>query len=484
MNVIALKPKEQIKKFEIIDTEHLIDTLKDIMPISKDIAILNIRKYGFIKEEDYILESLGFSISNNKKLKVNKDVEVQAKLFSIIFNIDKNCFIRIRNKETGQYRTYNVQALQDKYRLQAILKSKYFDSMNDMMYSLNCYNNMYKATEQSLFSIQNIALDVDFDTNKYTVKEVMSRIKAMYKAGEILTPNIIEYGHRIRLIYSLEDVAIDKTTYKSLRLVKKVAQAINDKLPKEFNSSVQQLTTFGRIVGSINTKNNKKIQCEIINPNKYILRELQEQWLEPLVIKQNVRTIKKNDSNIIGIKNTFTLNLDRLSDLEKIQTIRQYGYREYLCFLYRNQCIINGDSKQTALKKTLEFNSKFKFPLTENQVKSDTKNLNRKTYLLKNETILEKLKLTDIEEKELNLKTIISGIEYKRRENIRGKKNYQKKLKEQGKSSKKEQLELIYCKIKSLLAEGLKQKDISIHLDIKPRTLKRYIKSMKENGIV
>lgn len=482
MNVIALKRKEQIKKFTIVDTEHLIDTLKDIMPISKDIAILNIRKYGFIKEEDYILESLGFNISNNKKLKVNKDVEVQAKLFSILFSIDKNCFIRLRNKETGQYRTYSVQALQDKYRLQAILKSKHFDSMNDMMYSLNCYNNMYKATEQSLFSIQNIALDVDFDTNKYTVKEVMSRIKAMYKAGEILTPNIIEYGHRIRLIYSLEDVGIDKTTYKSLRLVKKVAQAINNKLPKEFNSSVQQLTTFGRIVGSINTKNNKKIQCEIINPNKYMLRELQEQLLEPLVISKKIKTIKKNDSNIIGIKNTFTLNLDRLSDLEKIQTIRQYGHREYLCFLYRNQCLLNGDSKQIALKKTLIFNSQFKFPLTENQVKSDTKNLNRKTYLLKNETILEKLQLTNEEEKELKLKTIISNIEYKRRDNEANKKRYKDKLKEQGKLTKKEQLEEIYSKIKSLLAKGLKQKDISIQLNIKPRTLKRYIKYIKENS--
>ena len=483
MNVIALKQIEKhsnFKKFEIIDTEHLIDTLKDIMPISKDIAILNIRKYGFIKEEDYILESLGFSISNNKKIKIRKDIEIQAKLFSILFDIDKNCFIRLRNKETGQIRAYNVQALQDPYRLQAILKSQHFDNLNDMMYSLNCYNNMYTCTEDTLFSLQNFALDIDFDTNKYSVKEVINKIKSMYKSNELLTPNIIEYGHRIRLIYSIQDVAVKKGSKKAINLINKVAKAINRKLPIELNSSVQALTTYGRIIGSVNTKNNSKVRVEIINPNKYVLRDLQNSLLEQ---PEWLVKVKKANSKVVGIQNPYSLNLARLKDFEKIQKIRQTGYREILCYLYRNYCLLSNLGQEETWEKLKEFNQKFSEPLRENCLDGDTKHLNRKQYLHKSSTILELLDITPSEESTLNLDVILSDTEYKRRENVRGKKNYQKKLKEQGKLTKKQELEITYGKIKSLLAEGLKQKDISVQLDIKPRTLKRYIKSIQESSI-
>ncbi|MDK0628318.1 hypothetical protein P5F04_15730 [Clostridium perfringens] len=480
MNVIALKSKEQIKKFTIVDTEHLIDTLKDIMPISKDIAILNIRKYGFIKEEDYILESLGFSISNNKKIKIRKDIEIQAKLFSILFDIDKNCFIRLRNKETGQIRAYNVQALQDPYRLQAILKSKHFDNLNDMMYSLNCYNNMYTCTEDTLFSLQNFALDIDFDTNKYSLKEVINKIKSMYKSNELLTPNIIEYGHRIRLIYSIQDVAVKKGSKKAINLINKVAKAINRKLPIELNSSVQALTTYGRIIGSVNTKNNSEIKVEIINPNKYILRDLQNSLLEQ---PEWLVKVKKANSKVVGIQNPYSLNLARLADFEKIQKIRQTGYREILCYLYRNYCLLSNLGQEETWEKLKEFNQKFSEPLRENCLDGDTKHLNRKQYLHKSSTILELLDITPNEEIGLNLDVILSDTEYKRRENVRGKKNYEKKLKEQGKLTKKEQLEIIYGKIKSLLREGFTQKNIAIELDIKLPTLKRYIKHIKDNGL-
>ena len=49
-----------------------------------------------------------------------------------------------------------------------------------MMYSINCFNNMYNATEESLFSLQNIAIDVDFDTNKYSINKVLKDIKNVF----------------------------------------------------------------------------------------------------------------------------------------------------------------------------------------------------------------------------------------------------------------------------------------------------------------
>ncbi|WP_347299299.1 helix-turn-helix domain-containing protein, partial [Clostridium perfringens] len=68
---------------------------------------------------------------------------------------------------------------------------------------------------------------------------------------------------------------------------------------------------------------------------------------------------------------------------------------------------------------------------------------------------------------------IISKKEYKRRENIRGKKNYQEKLKSQGKFTEKEKISQRRKKILDLLAEGLKQKDICIFLNISKPTYVR-----------
>ena len=80
--------------------------------------------------------------------------------------------------------------------------------------------------------------------------------------------------------------------------------------------------------------------------------------------------------------------------------------------------------------------------------------------------------------------TIISKKEYKRRENIRVKKAYQEKLKSEGKVSEKEKLTQRRAKIKDLLAEGLKQKDICSQLDISKPTYVRDRNFLKEQGLI
>lgn len=465
------------KRFIIKDTEELINVLKGLMPLDKNTIQFNIEKYGFKKQEEYILQSLGYSV-NNKKIKVSKAVSQQAKLFNILFEIDKDCFISLINRQTGQIRSYNVKSLQDPYRLQAILKSRYFDNFNDMMYSLNCFNNMYKHTKDTLFSLQNFALDVDFPTNKYTIKQVIEIVKNLYMKDEIPVPNIIEYGHRIRLLYSIEDVPVTK---RSVRLLEKISAQINNMLPKDINSSTQPLTTYARLIGSVNTKNNSIIKAQILNPNKYVLKELQEEYLEA---PQWIKKVKKANKKVIGIQNTYTLNLARIRDLERIQNIREEGYKEYLCYLYRNYCLLSGMSKEQAWQKTIEFNNKFRVPKKANKLNGETKSLNRKQYLHKSETILELLDIEPVDEIKLGLETIISPLEYKRRENIRGKKNYKKKLKEQGKITKKEQILEIREKIKSLKIQGFKNKEIAQMLSLPTKTLERHITHLKKTGLL
>ncbi|MFQ9067642.1 MAG: hypothetical protein ACLR5O_10660 [Romboutsia timonensis] len=80
--------------------------------------------------------------------------------------------------------------------------------------------------------------------------------------------------------------------------------------------------------------------------------------------------------------------------------------------------------------------------------------------------------------------TIISNKESKRRRSIRDEKRYKEKLKLDGKVSEKEKLSQRRAKIKDLLAEGLKQKDICLQLNISKDTYIRDRKYLKEQGLI
>lgn len=463
-------------KYTIHNVDNLIKELSTLN-LTKDIILVNINKYGYTKETEYILNSLGFEYKSKNKIKVTKNIRKQAELFEFLFNVNRECYIRLRNKVTGKYRAYEVEILKDPYRLQAILKSHYFsDSKSDMMYSINCYNNMYRATEDSLFSLQNIAIDVDFNTEKYTLKKALELIKNMM-GDNIPFATIIETGHRIRLLYSLKDVPVTK---KSLKVYNLVSESIANNL-KEFGATPQAPTTYGRIEGSINSKDNSVIKNMIFNPKIYTLRELQNELLPKWE-----RAVKKLNRNgkVVRIRNVYTLNLARLRDFEKIQSIREEGYREILCYLYRNYCLLSNMTHEEALKETLRFNSNFRKPLKENELDSDTKALNRKQYTHKSVTILNLLAITHQEEEQLQLENIMSRKEYNRRENIRVKKAYKEKLKEEGKMSKQEELNELRKKIKALKNKGLKNREISQELEVPIKTLERHITYMKKNELL
>lgn len=475
--LLKLQQAETYKKYTIKNIDHLISELSGLN-LTKDMVIFNIQKYGYQVEQEYILNCLGFSVKSNRKIKVSKAVQRQAELFNFLYKVNRECYVRLRNKSSGEYRAYNVECLKDPYRLQAILKSHYFSNNVDMMYSLNCFNNMYKGDEASLFSLQNIAIDVDFNKNLYSLSKALELVKKEMLDNNIPSANLIEYGHRIRLIYTLEDVAV---TRKSLLVYNKVANAIAKKI-EYLGATAQPATTYARIMGSKNSKNNAIIDGAIFNPIVYKLRDLVNKVL-PKLEYQASKNISKRNSKVFRITNTYELNLDRLADLEKIQKIRPND-KELLCYLYRNYCLLANMSHDEAWEKTVAFNSKFPKPKRLNKLDSETKTLNRKQYLHKGETILKLCEITLEEEEILQLKNIISKKEYMRRENIRVKKAYKEKLKLDGKMTKSESINAEMAKIKSLLEEGFKQKDILEKLNISKSKYIRLRTKLKSEGLI
>ena len=494
------KTRNYYLKYSVCDVEDFISELSTL-GLSKEMAELNIKKYGYDTEIEYILNSLGFEYKSKSKIKVSKNVRKQAQLFEFIFNINRECYVRLRNKNTGQYRAYAVEILKEPYRLQSILKSNYFSNNVDMMYSLNCFNNMYRATDESLFSLQNIAIDVDFNTDKYTVNEALKEIKKEM-GNNIPIATIIETGHRIRLIYTLQDVPATK---KSIKVYNLVSNEIAGRL-KEYGATAQAATSYGRLEGSINSKNGAKIRNILFSPKVYTLRELQTDLLPPW--EKAIRKANRN-GKVVKFRNEYTLNLDRLKDFETLQSIREEGYREILCYLYRNYCLLSNMTNKEAWEKTRKFNSNFKNPLKENTLDSDTKCLNRKQYLHKSATILNILNVTHQEEEQLHLLNIMSRYEYKRRDRVyqkatytgekaeykrqkrkelynseEAKAKYQEKLRAEGKQSKKEQLSELRQKIKAMRQQGFKNIEIAQELSLPSKTLERHITYMRKNGLL
>ena len=306
----------------------------------------------------------------------------------------------------------------------------------------------------------------------------------------------------IRLIYTIQDVPATK---KSIKVYNLVSNEIAGRL-KEYGASAQAATTYGRLEGSINSTNGAKIRNIFFSPKVYTLRELQTDLLPPW--EKAIRKANRN-GKVVKFRNEYTLNLDRLKDFETLQSIREEGYREILCYLYRNYCLLSNMTNKEAWEKTRKFNSNFKNPLKENTLDSDTKCLNRKQYLHKSATILNILNVTHQEEEQLHLLNIMSKYEYKRRDRVyqkatytgekaeykrqkrkelynseEAKKKYQEQLKAKGKQTEKDKISCRREKIKDLLAEGLKQKDICIQLDISKRTCLYDIKYLKEHGLI
>lgn len=486
-------------KYQPRSVDALIDDLKSLR-LSKEMAILNIARYGYTDEQDYILECLGFS--KKSKVKVNKDIEQQARYFSFLFSSSKDCFIRFRNNSTGETRSYSIQYLSDPYRLQAILKSNYFSNTNDMMYSLNCYNNMYTSREDTLFSLQNIAIDLDFNTEKYTKKEVLAKLDAQVGIT-IPLPNLVEHSHRIRLIYSIEDVAIST---RSLNLYKKVGQAIVDRIKElgiEGSITLQPTTTYARFLGTKNTKNNSKVQLKVYNFKKYKLRDMQSillpklSWITSIEkankkdskitqeqVLQEFRNKNKTKANISYIYNIYTLNMARLNDLRRIQTIRGDGYKEILTYLYRNYCYLAGYSEEETFKMLIEFNNNFDNPRPLNKLDGDTKHLSRKQYIHRNETILKLLDISLKEQERLNLLVTIEYGEIRRRKTKKQREKYREQQKIKGIKSRDEKTDEKKAKIKDLRAKGLKIKDIAKQLELGESTVKRYISELKKEGLL
>lgn len=106
-----------------------------------------------------------------------------------------------------------------------------------------------------------------------------------------------------------------------------------------------------------------------------------------------------------------------------------------------------------------DFNNRFKHPLRWNVIESDTRNVERKQYYYRSETILEHQGIEPDEEILMDLKGIVSKTEYKRRDNEANKKRQKYKYRnEEGLTKTEVKRRNEFINIARLELEGLSRK--------------------------
>ena len=348
-------------------------------------------------------------------------------------------------------------------------------------------NTFYKPCRrlECIKELNFVYIDLDYYKTKYTKEQVIMNLESNYFNKIIPATNyIIDSGRGLALLWN-----INKVPSQALPLWKAIQEYLYHQL-KEFGADRQALdaTRVLRVPGSINSKS--KTVVSIIDEYDYIydLREIQKEFLPELKPKEKK---KGRPKKINYVYRERSLYYARIQDITKLCELREYdlrGHREIILFLYRYYLCSFTEDVQKALGDVLELNGMFTYPLKENEVIRATRSAEKcyldknKEYKYKNDTLIELLEITEIEETYMT--TIISKNEYKRRHREREKNRYLEKLKADGKIKEKDKLLQRRIKIKDLLAEGLEQKDICLRLNISKRTYIRDRKYLKEQGLI
>ena len=446
----------------------------------------------------------------NYKSYNKQSVKELTELFTYIYVNNDECFIRVLNKGKGITKVYPISALKDPIKVNAIFNSI---GKEDIFVSLNTFRTMMSGTRNNLFCINAIAVDVDYKNKKIfkelDPKQIINLLELDIFDQAIPMPNLIEYGNQLRLIYTVEPCYIPKYRDNVVVLAQRISEVFAEEL-KEYGAERQNLESYYRVPKSTNSKNGAEVNfLAYDNTIRYTLRELQELWLDELpkwYKRRKGRT--KDKKKVVKLHNVYTLNCNRLRDLEKIQahlnSINESNLRARLCFLYRNFYLIKEkyqkgeltkEDFKNAEKEMLRFNNNFNEPYRNHVIEVSTRSVNHTQYLYKSETLVNFLELTWELCEEIGLEGIykpkskeqIDKDYYKRNSKTKiekAKSKYKEELKSKGKLSKKEEIEILRKKIKALKLKGLRNKEIAIDLNVNLKTLERHITFLKRNGLL
>ncbi|WP_260631211.1 replication protein [Bacillus sp. S/N-304-OC-R1] len=311
-------------------------------------------------------------------------------------------------------------------------------------------NTFYRPQRKNgtVKELRALYVDVDCHNLNYDPHWVLGKLKLEVFEESIPVPNYVIFSGRglicIWLIEPVPSHALPLWKAVQTYFYQQMVYVGADK------SSIDPTRVF-RIAGSVNSKNGKEVSIKQCHHNKYVLREIQAEYLPELERKpcRKRKPKPKLAQSIVPLCNLRHLYDSRIRDIEKVAELRKYdlkGYRELFCFLYRYwSCCVTADTEDS-LAQMLEFNNELSEPLSVSEViratrSAETAWMNKNDekaneaaiakgypgagYNFKNDTIIRLLNITEEEQK--HMKTIIDSREKRRRKRIRDQMVHRKK---------------------------------------------------------
>lgn len=406
-------------------------------------------------------------------------------------------FIAIAAKKGNQYVQYHykINDLKDNIGKAINLDANIYLTPNSFF--------MPKRKIENIRKLNALYMDIDYynieNLKTYDHERILAILENDYFGQDIPEPSFAIFtGRGIAVYWLIEPVPI-----KVLPLWNSIQKFFVDKL-KDMGADSKSIdgARIMRIAGSVNDKSGLRSKLYIYDENLvYTLRDIQNDYLPQLTpyIKNLAYKGKGKKAKVVNFYTLYSLYYARLNDILKLQELRsgycrnndaelvEEGQREFMCFLYRYwSCCYCNDPVQ-ALENTLEFNQGFKKPLSNKEVEKitlqaekayekwllDSPNglYKRGGYNYKNETLIEKLNITDDEMKEMI--TIIGQSEKMRRKLHRERKA---RRNDEGLTKREQQKKEKEIQIKELINKGYNMSEIAKELVINRSTLSRHYK--------
>lgn len=419
-----------------------------------------------------------------------------VKNISILHDGDDG-FIAIAAKKDKEYVQYHYKAYDLTYNIGKAI------SLDANIYMTPNSFFMPKRKIENIRKLNALYIDIDYynieKLKTYDYERILAILENDYFGQDVPEPSFAIFtGHGLAVYWLIEPVPI-----KVLPLWNAVQKHFLDKL-KNMGADSKSIDSarIMRLAGSLNDKTGERAKLYMYDEKLvYTLKDIQEDYLPKLTpyVKNPAYKAKGRNSKVVNFYTLYSLHYARLNDILKLQEIRngycrnndgkltETGQREFMCFLYRYwYCCYCNDPKQ-ALENALEFNQWFKIPLANNEVEKVTKQAEkayekwlldspngvykRGGYNYKNETLIEKLNITDDEMKLMT--TIINPGEKLRRQLVKEK---EARRNEEGLTKRQQEKREKEIKIKELVNKGYNMSQVAKELGINRSTISRSYK--------
>jgi len=395
-----------------------------------------------------------------EKNMANNDALKKAQYHAWFHHYDSDGWITVAKKtKNGKFQQYHYQPEE-----LAVSLSEWLGE--DVYFSQNTFYKPQRKIE-NIRQLRSLYVDLDFYLFNYDPSWILGKLEYEYFGEVIPEPNILIFsGQGLVLIWLLEPVP-----YKALPLWQAVQNYLLERL-KELGGDPKatDAARVFRIAGSINSKNGAEVKAEYRHDYKYELKQIQFDYLPDLNEAINPSKKKKpgRKKKIVQLFNTYKLHYARLLDLVRLVELRNYevtGYREVICFLYRYWLCCYTNDPVEALNQTHTLNLQFTEPLPFHEVEKATRSAEKAWearnneeanriaiekgypgagYNLKNTKIIDWLDITREEQK--HLKTIIDGVEKRRRKRERDRIYQEQKRRERGDMTREEYIKQQHAK--------------------------------------